>query len=376
MIRTESDRFDQIIGQIYDAGAGQGWDAALRSIRDATGSAGSCFFFQDRSRPVTLTETTHHSGYPEQSVADYARYYATLDVRLPAARALQPGELYLDDRTMAFDEVRASAIYNEFYKPADLAQCMGLVLFADRGRSGYFTLHRSVGAGAFRATEVALLERLTPHLIRAMQIQRQVEQAQVLAGGLELALDHFPTAVMLVAANARLVHANPAADALLCRAGSPFRLAGGRVVTVLAGEAARFQRFVALASDPHLDPAPIFSLRGRGCDAVSVMGAPLRRLDRIGLGSARLTVLFVAEARTPGPIEAERLVAQFGLSPAEAMVAASVGSGLATEEIAAARGVSRETVRAQIKSVLHKMDLRDRSQLAIAVARSLARLLP
>ena len=373
-VAAENVLFERVLSHVYDASAGNRWDVAIESIRDATGSAAACMFFQDRARPAPQADVLKATGYPEHATAHYINHYAALDVRVPAASALRAGEVYLDDRTMAFSQIQASAIYNEFYRPADLAHCMACTLFAENTRSGYLSLHRSHRSGAFRPAETNFLERLAPHLIRALQLQRQIERAQALAGGLQLALDHFQTAVMLVDSSARLVHANAAADALLCRTEAPLRLAGGHLVTTLPTEAMQFQQFVALASNFHDASAPIMSLTGSGQQAVSVMGAPLRRLRRLGLGDTPLAILFMAEPRQAGITDADRLVRQFGLSPAEAAVAVRVYAGLAIKDIAAARSVGRETVRSQLKSILNKMDLRTQSQLVGEVSRSLARL--
>ena len=53
----------------------------------------------------------------------------------------------------------------------------------------------------------------------------------------------------------------------------------------------------------------------------------------------------------------------FQLTRAEAEVATGLAEGLSIEEIAAARGVTLETVRAQIRAVYNKTDVRSRADL-------------
>jgi DNA-binding CsgD family transcriptional regulator len=76
------------------------------------------------------------------------------------------------------------------------------------------------------------------------------------------------------------------------------------------------------------------------------------RLPDPGGGPARVLVLLrPLVTSTPRP---DLLEVLFGLSPAEAAVAAPLVAGHSAEEVAAERGVSIGTVRSQIRAVLDK----------------------
>lgn len=68
-----------------------------------------------------------------------------------------------------------------------------------------------------------------------------------------------------------------------------------------------------------------------------------------------------------GPAE-ELLRAMFGLTPAEARVARSIGEGEAIGSIAKKAALSRETIRTQLASVLSKTGTRRQIDLALRVA--------
>jgi DNA-binding CsgD family transcriptional regulator len=63
-----------------------------------------------------------------------------------------------------------------------------------------------------------------------------------------------------------------------------------------------------------------------------------------------------------------RLRRGFGLSQAEAEVAAALAQGHHLDEIAASRHASLETVRAQLKSVFAKLEVSTQAQLVSRVA--------
>jgi DNA-binding CsgD family transcriptional regulator len=65
----------------------------------------------------------------------------------------------------------------------------------------------------------------------------------------------------------------------------------------------------------------------------------------------------------------ERLHRLFGLSEAEAQVTLQLAGGASLEAIARARGVSVDTVRAQVRSVFHKTGIHRQGALICAVGR-------
>lgn len=70
----------------------------------------------------------------------------------------------------------------------------------------------------------------------------------------------------------------------------------------------------------------------------------------------------------------QMLQRRYRLTVAEAHVAVSVGRGMAPKEVAMARGTSWYTVRAQLRQILAKMELRSQSALAHAVTQLEARI--
>ena len=69
------------------------------------------------------------------------------------------------------------------------------------------------------------------------------------------------------------------------------------------------------------------------------------------------SILIVTRVTPPAAPAAELLQGLFDLTPAEARVAHGIGGGRTVEAIAEAFGLSRETVRSQLKAVLGKMGL-------------------
>ncbi|HEY0887348.1 MAG TPA: helix-turn-helix transcriptional regulator [Ramlibacter sp.] len=84
-------------------------------------------------------------------------------------------------------------------------------------------------------------------------------------------------------------------------------------------------------------------------------------------GDAGLVLLRVAAMRQIPAGVRERLHRLFGLSRAEAQITVQLASGWSLERIAAGRGVSVDTVRAQVRSVFHKTGMHRQGELICAV---------
>lgn len=72
-----------------------------------------------------------------------------------------------------------------------------------------------------------------------------------------------------------------------------------------------------------------------------------------------------AQETAPSDDRALRLLSELGLTPAECQIASKVAEGQSNKEIAASQFLSEGTVKNYISDILNKLELRDRTQLAI-----------
>lgn len=90
--------------------------------------------------------------------------------------------------------------------------------------------------------------------------------------------------------------------------------------------------------------------------------------DGVGVTAA---ILFIDDPEDRHePTETEYLVVAFRLTPAEARLAAHLGSGLSLKEAADQFGVTWNTVRAQLRALFDKMDIHRQSDLVRIVQRA------
>ena len=94
---------------------------------------------------------------------------------------------------------------------------------------------------------------------------------------------------------------------------------------------------------------------------------PVRRSANDFFAQANALLLFTPVDRAAVPTT-EVLQGLFDLTPAEARVARAIGGAQSIDMLAAAQGVSRETVRSQLKVVLAKTGLSRQSELVSLLA--------
>ena len=191
---------------------------------------------------------------------------------------------------------------------------------------------------------------------------------QQLAGALArgMAVDRLRQPLVLLTADARVLHVNDAARHLLART-SLARIADGRLELPRSSQEdllVRIQRLVAAGAR-----ALQFGQSG-GCLKAS---AALQVRDQvIEPGTLHLFLTLLASAPEAGgspepvvlltlfhpapaaDIDASLLQALFGLSPAEARVAGLLANGLTLKQIAHEQGTQHETVRKQLRAVYQK----------------------
>lgn len=181
----------------------------------------------------------------------------------------------------------------------------------------------------------------------------------------------MPGAALLLDGQGRIVHTNPAAESLLRRNdGLEIAVDGGlRLAAAVSTETHTLSRAiqtavsVAAGADQRL-AAPLRLTRPSGQAPLIVLLAPLPppafALWQI-MGGARVLVMIADPEAPPRHIGALR--AAFGLTVAEARVAALAGSGLSAPQVAVKLGVSLATVKTHLSRCFDKTGVRSQAEL-------------
>jgi DNA-binding CsgD family transcriptional regulator len=200
-----------------------------------------------------------------------------------------------------------------------------------------------------------------------------LDKAETAKASFEATLESLTVPILLVDAERRLIHANPAGWELLNRS-DPLHVWNGYIGSTVSAVTSALGAAVNQAAN---DESQI----GR-----KGLGIPVRRLDgsvgalhilpfrkrrtALDRNADAVAAVFVAQIDTPFVAPTEMIAALFGLTPAEARVFDSLVSGNSVLETALAQNVQRSTIKTHLLRLYAKIGVRRQADL-LQVAASL-----
>jgi DNA-binding CsgD family transcriptional regulator len=271
-------------------------------------------------------------------------------------RAVIQSQLFSDD------EIRHSRFHQEITRPVGcLHWACGIFEVEDRK----WCLPFFRGDEPFTPDALEPIAEVAGRMARIVSIAEKVSRAG--AENEVLTLDRAGCAAMLIDKHGRVTRANRRAEDLFC---SEFGIRNGRLWTAANAGLARLERFLAeieqAQSMARPLPAPMIIAR---------QGTPWLLIEAMPVTSASNDIfegcqalLVVSDLSRPTITDAARLSLVFGLTSAEARLAAAICEGQDINGAAATFGVSRQTLRSQLKAVFAKTGSRRQAELVARAA--------
>jgi DNA-binding CsgD family transcriptional regulator len=182
-------------------------------------------------------------------------------------------------------------------------------------------------------------------------------------------LEHTTAAAFLLDSVGRIVYMNRSAEEILSSADG-LMLRRNKVIATNPTQQSKLRLLIgaAIASAQTSPPSPAGAIaleRRSGHRPLFVRVLPLRVDLERGQMPPGHALLLIADPDVAVKDPTDFLKDLFSLTTAEIEVAVSLRAGLSLTEIAAARRVSIETVRSQIKSILQKTNTRRQGDLIL-----------
>ncbi|MGZ8158246.1 MAG: helix-turn-helix transcriptional regulator [Methylobacter sp.] len=356
-------QYDDLIGKIYDAAVmPELWPVFLEQLSEVFNSKGTVIYLMDfasrsptcRSDEVSFIQSARTD--PE-TIVSYERYYSKVNVWFENSSDLPEGELITTDRLFPVRELVKTEWYNDWLKPQGYFHAMIGHLLKQDTLAVRLSMFRSKQQ-PFSADETALFARLVPHLRRSCMIHKKLSEVKrVQATDTDL-LNRLPVGLVLFDKGGQAVFTNHMAEAL-----DGFRLnAAGLCLTANANETRALRRLIGNAAE--LGQGNAMSLyRNNSNRPLSAIVVSLQNRPLLFSGSAPVVALFIGDPDMPLDLDDNLLTQCYGLSPAEAKLAAALLRGQAPGDYAQTRGISNNTVKTQLKQVLAKTGTHRQSEL-------------
>ncbi|WP_181176819.1 MULTISPECIES: helix-turn-helix transcriptional regulator [unclassified Mesorhizobium] len=364
----------ELIGLIYDAAIDPArWPVAIEEMRIALGFGTAAIRLQALPSGEVLVNVT--SNIPQPYVDQMVSYGAEI-VELWGGMAVV-GSLPMDRPAVLSQlnpnlDTTTNRYFVELGKPQGMIDSLALPLARDGRGLGSLSFSRHVDAPPISDLQIEAARLLIPHLQRAATINRLLDMAAMARSTFESVLDTLTAPVFLTTADLHVVHANPAAHAIV---------AGGELLNirngVLTPSVSAVSSALAVAvSQAAQDESAIgrkglgVPMRWRDGSAGALHVLPLRP-GRGAFDASVVAAVFVARADTPFVAPTALVAALFGLTPAEARVFEQIAAGRTVEETSDALNIGRSTVRTHLLRLFEKTGVRRQVEL-VQLAASLA----
>lgn len=342
------------------------WPDALALIADCTGDVGAVLLW---SKGDGSFGTITSPGLADAQ-AVYVEKWSHRDVR--AQRAMEFGywradEVITDYDAISPEEMAVEPFYTEFLASFGLKWCVAVgVAFEDAVFRAGLTIQRAAGRDHFDVHERETVRVLGRHVEKSLRLGRELIDRRTLTETLADVLRRLDVAVFALDHETNVIFLNEAAKLL---PDGVVQLQSNRLVVFKDSRKVDLRgaldRIVGATRDAAWPVAPILA-SARDGQQVVVYVLPVvasgGMADAI-LRTAKMLVVVLPHPRGAG-LDPLLLRDVFGLTPAEARLAAIIGGGASRTEAARQLQVSGETVKSTLSRVFGKTGTSRQSELA------------
>ncbi|BBK42250.1 hypothetical protein STVA_22700 [Allostella vacuolata] len=351
-----------LLGELYEAaGDPRRWPQVMDRFGALLGGVSVHLFVWDGNLHRTRMSVAS-PWYDEETERLYGEHWGALDPRRVYATKLKAGETFFCHQPCDEAFVRRDPFYNEFLLPYCRTRfLLGSKLSEVAGSATFLGVHRTAQQGPFGATDAARVSFLTRHVLSAIALGERLTLSEGLGSDLIATVDRIPTCIFLTDGDGMLRHANRAAERAL-EASDGFTARNRRLAAIHGASDQRLRLALRAATQGAGDALHVARGDGTAWDTVV---SPLRE-SRHPSGTILISAIdpYVHDraALTPS-------ASIFAFTTAETDVAAALLAGRSPKAISEDRGVSLDTVRVQIRSMLSKTRTQRQAELVARLAR-------
>ena len=333
------------------------WPTALAKLREALDASACALVMHDFASQTG--SITHAAGINVDFILSYGEMYGRSNPWLQHEESFRTsGVVWTGDQLVAENEQVSGEYYERWLAPQDLKHQVFGVLERQASEVLYVYAARSAAATPFGPDETSLLQRLLPYLERSLRAGQILKRSQTVRQVALDALDVMPIGVILVSLGGAVLAANKVARDIM--AGRDVLTVGRNGLEVVAeGRKMRFRDMLTSLEKPRErnrpSRPPAFSLvRPAGLRPLSLLISPVRTPIGSTAWDEPAAVLFIGDPEHAGDIDETRLRQIYGLTGAEARIAALLARGYRLDEIAEMLDVAYETTRKHLKQIFGK----------------------
>jgi PAS domain-containing protein len=301
--------------------------------------------------------------------------FAKLDPVSKPLMAMRPGTAATTLSLCPDVDRRRDPFINEYLRPIKLAECLAGPIYAEPGRFALIGVHQEVGRRQFDDGDAARLERLMPHLARALQLRRAFLDVERRGEVLAAIVDRCAAGMIGIDADGLVLFVNRAARDI-AEQGDGIGL--DRYGRLVVADRAAARHVARLQADVSAGGAggTIRLARPSGLPACVLLVAPLPPPEVSAHGGRRGTLFVIHDPMRRRPPTEQRIAHLLHLPMGAAKVVGAVLDGEDLRDYAERAGISMNTVRFHLKTAFARTDTHSQAELVRLAMSALADLDP
>jgi len=381
-------RTEELIGLLYEGPLeSRPWQSALPLLRQLTDAEVVSLILRppaegDKGVILNCLRPESAEGEEETRIGDpndweltaYREQFFALDpfINLPLDTVVT-----LDD-LLPGDELTASDYYQHYLEPTGLFHILGLDTEEPNGMLARLRLSRRRDESSFGAGERALVERIAPHLNRAIRLYARLSRTTSERDLYSGAVDQLAVATIILDEKGRLLNTNAVARALLAQADG-LSLHDSRLHIDGRDINRELQDALQTIIDAHHrgESSVVRALRVPRSSGRSDLGLVIRPVPGSEWSEGQASpsaAVFISDPDLRESASQATLGELFSLTPAEANLAILLSRGLSLAEASETQNISQHTARAQLKSIFSKTGVSRQAELVRLILKSVASL--
>ncbi|MBC9883092.1 LuxR family transcriptional regulator [Bradyrhizobium sp. INPA01-394B] len=350
---------EHIIDRIHEAATvPELWPEVLEAIAQAAGAHGMVMITSDSDPWAGVWNGVVTSPSIQEAFAAFMREgISSRTETTPRLLAFDHPGFVSEQEVFSLEEWERDPYRVEWNKKWGFEHACATAVHSPSGELIVFHMERLAGRPAFSRQDLDFLDRFRPHLARAALLSTRWRLTRMRAATEALALVGLPA--LAIARSGRVMAVNALiegmTDVLRWLPKDQFAIRDGAADTLLRAGLAQL-------GSPET-PVCSFAARRTNADPVvfHLVSMPGEARDLFNGAVGLLIVTPVTASQAPSLALIRGL---FDLTPSEARVARGIAQGQTIGDIAAHHGLSRETIRTQIKAVLAKTGTRNQKSAA------------
>ncbi|CAN5148829.1 helix-turn-helix transcriptional regulator [soil metagenome] len=358
---------DELIDRIYRAViAPDTWTGVVRDICRAFAGHSAVLAFSENDTVLSAISIPHGVFEDPAVVDSYFSHYGAIDGAVPLFASLPAGKMVAVSRVWSKRRLARDEFYNDFFRKLGLADSVGGNLIRDERGTGMFTLQRDPLAGNFTRDDIAALERLVPHLRRAVQLHRALAPSRRAAVAFADGLEKMPFGLVAIDDRGRVWHLNKTAQDIVDRRDGLTVSRDSGLSTVDRTAAQRLAQLIGsvlFGEERHAGGQLQVMRPGRAPYGVLVAPMPMGPasiFDTVGQRGALVLISDPDRSRN-GDLAAAMM--RYGLTPAELDLLGDLAAGRTLQEHCERRRVTINTGKFHLKSLFSKTGARGQADL-------------